>query len=63
MELWSYNVSPTHVQAFSMTKKKQIKHDKHCLGTQEERVVLWSCISTSTDQQWEHTQQGLLKHM
>ncbi|XP_064404041.1 polypeptide N-acetylgalactosaminyltransferase 2-like [Halichondria panicea] len=50
-------------QAFSLTKSKQIKHEKLCLGTQGEQVVLWSCISTSSDQHWELTQNGMLKHI
>ncbi|CAI8012812.1 Polypeptide N-acetylgalactosaminyltransferase 2 [Geodia barretti] len=49
-------------QAWSMTSTKAIKHEEHCLGSQGSSVVLWTCISTSEDQHWEHNSMKQLVH-
>ncbi len=39
-----------------------IRHAELCVGSQQEEIVLWNCLRTSLDQQWELSSTGLLKH-
>ena len=61
--LITLTLTHSHVwQAWAMTSTKALKHEDHCLGTQGSSVVLWTCISTSEDQHWEHNIMKQLVH-
>jgi len=48
-------------QLFTL-KDHMIRHAELCMSSREDQVVLWSCLGTSLDQQWEHGSNRLLKH-
>ena len=45
-----------------MTAAKALKHEDLCLGSMGSSVVMWTCISTSEDQQWDHNVLKQLVH-